>query len=110
MTALTSAINAGMIETTIHVQIEKTGGIVAVITFGFGYNMKFRLADSQNTVMTFTTITKNFLMIGIRNNFKSLRGMAGLAGITGSDMIRWFRCNEVTTFLTNKPIMTIHTV
>jgi hypothetical protein len=43
-------------------------GIVAVITFGIRWRMKFRFPNGYYTVMTFTAISKNFLVIDIGDN------------------------------------------
>ena len=68
--------------------------------------MKFRFTDGHSTVMTVAAISKNFLMINKGEDGKSLWGMTGLAGITGSDVIRRFNRN-----IRIKPIvMTTHAI
>ena len=46
-------------------------GIVAVIAFGVRRCMKFRFTDGQVTIMAFTAISKNFLVINRVDNVKS---------------------------------------
>ena len=79
---------------------------MAVITFGIRWLMKVGFTDGHGTIMTVAAISKYFLMINKGENGKSLGGMTGLAGITGSDVIRRFNRN-----IRIKPIeMTIHTI
>jgi len=65
-------------------------GIVAVIAFGVRRCMKFRFTDGYVTIMTFTAISKNFLVINRGDNGKVHRRMTGLALITGRDVTRHF--------------------
>ena len=67
---------------------------MAVIAFGVRWLMKVGFPDGHDTVMTNAAISKNFLMINKGENVKSLGSMAGLAGITGSDVIRRFNRNR----------------
>jgi len=55
--------------------------------------MRVGFTDGYGTVMTVAAISKNFLMINKGENGKSLGSMAGLAGITGRDVIRRFNRN-----------------
>ena len=80
-----------MIKTAVRCQVQETDGIVAVIAFDDRRRMKVRFSDGYDTIMTFAAISKDFLMIGKRDNVKSLWGMTGLAGITGGDVSRRFR-------------------
>ena len=57
-----------MVKAAVRFQIQKMGGIVAFTTFSIGYCMKYRFTDRQVTIVTFTAITKNFLMINIGGN------------------------------------------
>jgi len=79
-----------MIKAAVGFQLQKMAGVVAGITFGLCGLMKFRFTDGQLTIMAIAAISKNFLMIDKGGNGKSQGGMAGLAHITGSDMIRQF--------------------
>ena len=80
-----------MIKASVRFQVQKMDGIVAAIAFGFCWLMKLRFTDGQYTVMAFAAIPKNFLVIDKGGSGKSQGGMAGLAHITGSDVIRQFR-------------------
>jgi len=88
-----TARNTRMIKTAIQRQFQETGGIVAVIAFDHRRQMKFGFTDGQYTVMAFAAICKYFLMIDKRDNGESLGCMTGLAGITGSEVIRRFPRN-----------------
>jgi hypothetical protein len=77
-----------VIEAAVRSQFQKTDGIVAVIAFGGRRRMKFGFTDGRYTVMTFTAITKYFQVVSKRDNGSTLGCMAGLAQITGSEMIR----------------------
>ena len=79
-----------MIITAVRSQFHKMSGIVAVIAFGVRRRMKFRFTDGQVTIMTFTAISKNFLVINRVDNGKIQRGMTGMAVITGSGVTRCF--------------------
>ena len=88
----------GMIKAAIGLQFQKMGGVVAVIAFGVRRSMKLGFSDGQLTIVTLTAISKNFLMIDHGDNGKTRRGMAGMALITGSDVLRRFanrRCAVV---------------
>ena len=65
-------------------------GIVAVIAFGVCRCMKFRFTDGKVTIMTFTAISKYFLVINRGDNGKIHRCMTGMAIITGSGVTRYF--------------------
>ncbi len=82
--------NIRMIIAAILSQFKKMSGIVAVIAFGISRRMKFRFTDGQVTIMTFTAISKNFLVINRVDNGKIQRGMTGMAVITGSCVTRYF--------------------
>lgn len=83
--------SARMIKASVRFQVQKVDGIVAGIAFGLSLLMKFRFTDGQYIIMALAAISKNFLMIDKGGNGKAQRGMAGLAHITGSDVIRQFR-------------------
>ena len=63
---------------------------MAVIAFGVRGCMKFRHTDSHDIIMTLAAISKYFLVIDKGDNGKILGGMAGLAHITGCNVIRHF--------------------
>ena len=65
-------------------------GIVAVIAFGIRRCMKFGFTDGQVTIVAFTAISKNFLVINRADNGKIQRGMTAMAVITGSGVTRYF--------------------
>jgi hypothetical protein len=79
-----------MIIAAILSQFQKMAGIVAVIAFGVGRRMKFRFTDGHVTIVTFTAISKNFLVINRVDNVKTQRGMTGMAVITGGGVTRYF--------------------
>ena len=83
--------NIRMIKAAVRCQVQKTGGIVAVIAFDHRRRMKVRFSDGYDTIMAFAAISKYFLMIGKGDDVKSLWGMAGLAVITGGDVSWRFR-------------------
>ena len=83
------------------------GGIMAVIAFGVCRYMEFRFTDGDDIIVTLTAIAKNFLMIDKGNNVKSLRGMAGLAHITGRNVIRHFRRKKFAVKILVHAIVTI---
>jgi len=82
--------NIRMIIAAIWSQFQKMSGIVTVIAFGVRRCMKFRFTDGQVTIMTFTAISKNFLVINRVDNGKIQRGMTAMAVITGSGVTRYF--------------------
>ena len=82
--------NIRMIIAAIRSQFQKMSGIVAVIAFGVSRRMKFRFTDGHVTIVTFTAISKNFLMVNRVDNGKIQRGMTGMAVITGSGVTRYF--------------------
>ena len=97
--------NTRMIKAAIQCQLQKIGGVMTVIAFDDRRQMKFGFTDGQYIVVAFTAISKNFQMINTWDNGHSQRGMAGLAHITGTEVIRRFFQNR------NKlSIMTIHTI
>ena len=79
-----------MIKATVRIQFQKMAGIVAVTTFSVRRCMEFGFTDGGYTIVTFAAISKYFLMIDKRDDVVSLRGMAGLAHVTGSNVIRHF--------------------
>jgi len=72
--------------------------------------MKFRFTDGDYTIVTFATISKYFLMIDIGDDVVSLRGMAGLAHITGSNVIRYFMRKKFAGSIKVYGIVTIHAI
>ena len=76
--------NIRMIIAAIWSQFQKMAGIVAVIAFGVRRRMKFRFTDGHVTIVTFTAISKNFLVINRGDNVKTQSGMTAMAIITGS--------------------------
>ena len=99
--------NIRMIKAAVRCQLQKTGGIVAVIAFGVRECMKFRHTDGHDIIMTPAAISKNFLMIDEGDNGKILRGMAGLARITGSNVIRYFMRKKIAGPIKVYAIVTI---
>ncbi len=83
---------------------------MADIAFGIRWLMILRFTDGHYTVMAFTAISKNFLMINKRDNVKSLGGMTGLAVITASNVIRCFRKKYFAVCLKEPAVMTIHAI
>lgn len=75
-----------MIKAAVRFQLQKMGGIVAIIAFGICRRMKFGFTDGQVTIVTLAAASKNFLMINKGDNVKTLGGVTGLARITGSDV------------------------
>ena len=63
---------------------------MAIITLCRRYHMLCGFTDGMDTIMTLATRAKNFEMIDIRNNVKSERCMAGLAGIACREVVRRF--------------------
>ena len=96
---VTTAAHSGytrMIEAAVRIQLQESGGIVAVIAFGFRRCMKWRFTDGQYAVVAFTAISKHFLVIDQDSSGESKRSMAGLAHITGGMVIRHFRKKQIT--------------
>ena len=83
--------NTRMIKAAVRFQVQEMGGIVAEITFSLGWLMKLGFTDGQHAIVTFAASSKNLLVIDKGGSGKSQGCMAGLAHITGSDMIRQFR-------------------
>ena len=79
-----------MIEAAVRCQFQEMGGIVAVIAFGVCRCMKFRFPDGHVTIVTFTAISKNFLVINRGDIGKIHWRMTGMALITGSGVTRYF--------------------
>jgi hypothetical protein len=83
-----------VIEAAVRSQFKETDGIVAVITFCGRRHVELGFTDGRNAVMALAAITKNFLVISKGDNSSALRCMAGLAQITGGDVIgRFARIN-----------------
>jgi len=85
--------NTGVIKAAVRFQFKKSSGIVAVTAFGVRWHMKCGFTDGQVTIVTLAAISENFLMIDKGDYVKSLRGMTGLAGITGADVSQRFTRN-----------------
>ena len=68
---------------------------MAVIALGVRGCVRFRFTDGHDIIMTLAAISKNFLMIDKGDNGKILGGMAGLARITGSNVIRYFMRKKI---------------
>lgn len=118
--------NAGMIKGTIHrqCQFEKVGGIVTVIAFDDSRQMKFGFADGQYVVVTFAAITKYLLVVDGRDDKrsngranrgrrtgKSHGGMAGFAGIAGSEVVWRFTRNLARPrYKIYLAVMTLHAI
>ena len=101
----TTTRNTRMIKVAIQRQLQKTGGVMAVIAFDDRRQVKFGFTDGQYTVMAFTAISKNFEMINNGDNGQSQGCMTGLTHITGTEVIR--------RFLRNRPnlgVMAIHAI
>ncbi|RKZ69588.1 MAG: hypothetical protein DRQ44_02830 [Gammaproteobacteria bacterium] len=60
--------------------------------------------------MAFAAISKNFLMINNGDNVKSLGGMAGLAVIAASNVVRRFREKYFAVCFKEHAVMTIHAI
>jgi hypothetical protein len=78
-----------VIKTAVRVDVQKMSGIVAVIAFRRRRCVKFGFTDSHYAVMALAAITEYFLVIYYGDKSESQWRMAGLAQITGSDVIRW---------------------
>jgi len=94
-----------MIKTAVRFQLQKMGGIVAVIAFSIRRCMKLGFTNGQFAIVTLAAISKNFLMICKGDNVKSLRRMTGLTRITGSDVSQ-----RLTRNRTEIIVMTIHAI
>lgn len=105
MTAAACPANIRMIKAAVRVQLQKCDGIVAVTAFGLRWLMKHGFTDCGNTVVALAAISEYFLMIDSGDNVESLRGMAGLARITGADVNRPFTRNRNEII-----VMTIHAI
>ena len=88
MAGITVAIDVRMIKAAIQSQFYKTGSIVAFITFNSRLDVVIGFSDGLYTVVTATALTKNFLMINKADQLKSESRMAGLAEVTGREVIR----------------------
>ena len=78
-------------------QLQETGGIVAVFTFGVRRRVKLGFTDGRYAIMAFTAMSKNFQVISVAGKRKPEGGMTGLAHITGGDVIRWFILHRFKT-------------
>ena len=88
--------NIGVIKTAVRAQLQKMGGIVAVIALCIRRLMKFRFTDGDDIIMALATISKNFLMIDKWENGKALGCVTGLTHITGGQVIRRFWRDKIT--------------
>ena len=77
-----------MVKAAVQFQFQEMAGIVAVIAFGVRRCMKYRFTDGQVTIVTFTAVSKYFLMINRGDKGKTRRRVTGMAVITGSDVTR----------------------
>ena len=89
----TQSGNSAMIKTAVRVQRKETGGVVAVVAFSAGGQVRTGFTYRQNPVMASAAIAKYFLMIDKRDNVETQGGMTGLAHIAGGDVIRRFPGN-----------------
>ena len=71
MAALAGTGNTAMVESAIRIQFEESRGVVAIITFGTGFNVERRLADCQDPVMALATGTEDFKVIYVRDLVKT---------------------------------------
>ena len=72
--------------------------------------MKLRFTYSNYIIVTVAAISKYFLMIDKGDDVVSLRGMAGLAHITGSSVIRYFMRKKFAVPIQVYSIVTIHAI
>lgn len=100
-----SPANIRMIKAAVRIKLQKCDGIVAAITFGFGWLMKLGFTDCSNAIVTLAAISNNFLMVCKRDNVESLWSMTGLARVTGGNVIRRLAWNSTEVI-----VMTIHTI
>ena len=84
----TQSGNSAVIKAAVRVQRKETGGIVAIVAFGAGGQMRTGFTDRQNSVMASAAIAKYFLMIDKGGNVETQGSMTGLAHIAGGDVIR----------------------
>ena len=63
-------------------------GIVAVVAFGLGFDVKVGFSDGQYAIVAFAAVTENLLVVNKSGLGESQRGMAGLAHIAGGVVIR----------------------
>lgn len=87
MTTATVLIDTGMIKAAIQPQLQKTGGVVAVIAFFIGWNMAIGLTYRCYAVMTGTAITKYVAVIHEGDHGEPKRCMARLALVGGSNVV-----------------------
>lgn len=90
VTHIAIAIDTSMIKVAIHVDIDKTGGVVAVIAFHRCLDVMAGFANGQHTVVAFAALTKCFLVIHKAEKVKAKGGMTGLTHIGGRKVVRRF--------------------
>ena len=64
------------------------GSVVAIITFGLGFDVKVGFSDGQYAIVAFATVTEDLLVVNESGLGESQRGMASLAHIAGGVVIR----------------------
>ena len=67
--------------------------------------MKLGFADCGNTIVTLAATAKNFPMVDSGDNIESLRGMTGLARVTGCNVTRRPALNRTVVI-----VMAIHAI
>lgn len=77
-----------MIKAAVRAKLEKMRGVVAIVAFRIGWNVKFGLSNCLIAVVALTAITEDFQVIHIGKNRKTERAVAGRAGIAGGNVAR----------------------
>ncbi len=83
-----------MVKAAVGIQIEKAGGIVAIVTFAIGGQMKLGLAHCQYPIVALAAITEYFLMVDKGGDVESQRGVASFAQAAGANVILRFGWNR----------------
>ena len=82
--------NTGVVVAAIRSQLQETQGAVAIVAFSAGDHVLVGFANGRHAIMTGSAYPKNFLVVHERRRGETQDGgMAGLAHITGGDMVRW---------------------
>lgn len=80
--------NAAMVESAIEIQVQKVDGVVAIVTLGVGVDVKLGFSQRQITIVALAALAEYFQVIDETDERKAQGAVAGLAGITCSQMSR----------------------
>ena len=103
-----NAADTGMIERAVRIQLKKMSGVMTLVAFGFGLNVKSGFSNGNRTVMAFAASTENLLVIDKGDAGKGLRGMAGLTRVRGGEMVATLAHDlALPRYQVDLPVMTL---